>query len=160
MFYKGFAVASKGAVYVGENTRVGFYQQGKLVDDIQVGGATYRRTAYEFTIMDDHIYAWTGDWLYIITPDGEEVGRRPGERNLPEGYRGRNFEAETEDGACYAMENRWIGRPKIACTYPDGSQEIVFRIPLAVYLLKITFPMRLLGFIVWIVKRRLWEKTL
>jgi len=142
--YCGMAVDSQGRLFLGENLWIGIYEDGVRVDKI----VTNKRY-YEFTIIEDQIHLWSPSGHYdahkVLSLDGVRLDSY---RADTLSYKER-FEYTTENGDRYVMKNRNRGRTKVVCYYPDGREEIVFRMPLVLYLVQFTVPLYIAGLVWW-----------
>jgi len=146
--YNGLGVGSDGKVYIGEGLWIGVYENGELVDKIvqnKLGNF------YEFTIVDERIHVWGAGGSHVVFDlDGN---RQHGvcEIHDREGLSIREKrEFETEDGRLYQLENGLLKRAKVTCYYPDGNEEIVFQMPLGLYLTKLAFFVYLAALALWL----------
>jgi len=151
--YDGLAVDSKGNVYIGERSYVGVYEGGRRVQELRIND--YR--SYEFTIRKDIIHIWTqGNTVIYHDLSGNELGREYAYTMQPVLSETERYQFLAQDGSQYAMKNRLFGRVKVTCTHPDGSEEIVFRMPAGAFLLKTAYPLYILGFLGWMTQG-LWS---
>ena len=147
--YNGLGVGSDGKVYIGEGLWIGVYEDGDLVDKfVQNNLGNF----YEFTIVDDQIHLWdTSGFHKVLDLQGNEVARLErtysGERHLSAKEK-REYTAE--DGRFYKLENGLLKRAKVTCYHPGGSEEVVFRMPLGLYLTKLAFFAYVAGLALWI----------
>ena len=148
--YCGMAVDSQGRLYLGEKLWIGIYEDGAQVDKIVI-----KERYYEFTIIDDQLHKWSSsggryDSHVVYSLDGVRLDSYRAD-NLS--YKER-FEYTTEDGCRYVMKNHHRGRTKVICYYPDGGEEVVFRMPLAPYLVQFTMPLYIAGIVLWLVRAK------
>ena len=145
--YSGMAVDSQGRLFLGEKMWIGVYEDGVRVDKI-VRNERY----YEFTIIEDQIHLWSPSGHYnaheVYSLDGVRLDSYRADKLS---YKER-FEYTTENGDRYVMKNRHRGRTTVVCCYPDGSEEVVFRMPIVLYLVQFTVPLYIAGIILWVAK--------
>lgn len=134
--YDNIAVDSTGRLYMGERLWIGVYEDGQRVDELVRGNHRY----YEFTIIDDQIHFWgTENLRKIYDLDGNLVERRLESHHTSVLSKQEKRQFTTEDGSRYELENGVFKRARVVRYQPDGSEEIVFRTPLGLYLAKLAF---------------------
>ena len=147
--YCGMAVDSQGRLFLGENLWIGIYENGVRVDEI-VRNERY----YEFTIIEDQIYLWgTSGNCKIYDLNGVPLQRGAEDYSLSKKER---YEYNTADGLHYVMENHRHGRTKVVCYDPNGTETVVFRMPLIPYLVQFTMPLYFCVIVLW-VSRSKWS---
>lgn len=156
LVYRGLSVDSAGRVYIGEQIWIGVYENGELVDKIiQSSHGNF----YEFTIVDEQIHMWGGSGSHwVLDMDGN---RLRGECKIHDNdglsmQEKREFIAE--DGRFYELENGLLKRAKVTCYHPDGSEEIVFQMPLGLYLTKLAFFVYLAALALWLGRAFAWYR--
>ena len=146
--YRGLSVDSVGRVYIGEKIWIGVYENGELVDKIiQSSHGNF----YEFTIVDEQIHVWGAGGSHVVLdlegnrqPEMCEIHDRDG-LSIRE-----KTEFTTEDGRFYKLENGILKRAKVTCYSPDGTETVVFRMPLGLYLSKVMLCVYLVLLVLWI----------
>ena len=68
----GIAVDSKGVVYIGYDKSIEVYNESKFIKKIPI--PTSR--GYEFTIDDDNIVFFTGEYIYLLSLDGKVIDKK------------------------------------------------------------------------------------
>lgn len=155
-FYSGLAADSSGRIYIGERLWIGVYEDGKLVDKLV---HNIRGSDYEFTIMDDQIHFWHSPgavFRRIWDLQGNEVNEVYDEHgSYVLSYREKR-EFTAEDGRFYELKNGLLKRAKVTCYHPDGNEEIVFRMPIGLYLIKLAFFVYLPAVALWLCRVNGW----
>lgn len=145
MQYRGIAVDADGRIYIGENSGIGVYANCEKVDMLM--GIS---ESYEFTIYDNQIHLWE-EWSThsILDLDGSRLAEKKEIHHNPILSDEERYQYTTNDGKIFVMENRFLGRTKVVCYSPDGSEEIVFQMPLGLYLVKLAVPVYFLAALLW-----------
>jgi hypothetical protein len=131
--YDGIAADSFGRVYIGTGSVIHVYDEGVKVNEIghnKMAGVDF------FTIKDDSIYLWNNAYSYVMDLDGNVIEKKESTlgHDILSPKQKRNFVAE--DGSHYELKYGLVRWNRIIRTYPDGSEKVVFHMPLWLHLIK------------------------
>ena len=150
--YKGFAVDSKGTVYVGFNSgRIKKFDNNKLIGSI----SAQTSRGYDFTIIEnDVLYIDCGDRAYFTDSDGNIVEKITD--NIEPFYKFRRDKSVfiANDGTEYKKKFNF-GRTEII-KYENEEDKTVYQMPLGDYCVKIIIfigSIILYGTIILIIKK-------
>ena len=138
-FNRGIGADSDGRVYIGEKLWIGVYEKSERIDKFYEDGM---ENDYEFALDGEYIYIWRHWYSYpsrVLDLQGNDVNNIHAEQSP---YRLSNREKHefiAEDGRFYELENGLLKRAKVTCYHPDGREEIVFQMPLGLYVTKLAF---------------------
>lgn len=130
VFYSGFAVDSSGIIYIGKDSKIEKYYNGKVI------GVLNPKTSrgYAFTIQnDDTILLSTASYVYVLDLDGNQLDKWEDIDTKTFDKLQYMREYIAKDGHKYKMKSQF-GR-----TFIYKGDEIVYRMPLPDYLVKISF---------------------
>ena len=131
--YDGIAADSFGRVYIGMGSAIHVYDDGVKVNEIghnKMAGVDF------FTIKNDSVYLWNNAYSYVLDLEGNIIEKKesPMGHDILTPKQKRNFTAE--DGSCYELKYGLVRRNRVIRTYPDGNEEVIFRMPLWLHLIK------------------------
>ena len=131
--YDSVAADSFGRIYIGEKSEINVYDDGVKVNEIgqnKMVGVDY------YTIKDDYLYLWNNAYFYILDLDGNIIDKKesPLGHEILSPKEKRNF--TSEDGNRYELKKGVLCWDRVICTYSDGSEEVVFHMPLWLHLIK------------------------
>ena len=154
VFYnRGIGADSDGRVYIGEKLWIGVYENGELVDKFYEDGI---ENDYEFALIGDHIYIWRHWNSYhsrVLDLQGNDVDNVHDEQGPSRLSEREKHEFTAEDGRFYKLDNGLLKRARVTCYHPDGNEEVVFKMPLGLYLTKLAFFVYLPSLAVWIIRQ-------
>ncbi len=132
IFYSGFAIDSSGVLYIGKDTKIEKYADGKLIGTIDP--KTSR--GYAFTIQnDDTILLSTASIVYTLDLNGNVINEEEdsGTRIFNKLQYGKN-RFTTSDGNTYHIKS-WFGRTVII----SDEGILIYKMSVVDYIVKIVF---------------------
>lgn len=129
--YTGFAVDSCGIVFIGKDSIIEKYFDGKKIAELDP--KTSR--GYAFTIQNDNIILSTGSFVYTLDLDGKELGREADiETKVFNGLQKQKKFFVTNEGDQYYFKSV-LGRAQVI----DESGNVLYKMPFLDYIVKLLF---------------------
>ncbi len=131
MFYSGFAVDSSGVLYIGKETKIEKYYDGKMIGTI----SPQTSRGYAFTIQnDDTILLSTASTVYKMDLLGNVLDKQEdtGTKTFNKLQRSKNTFI-SQNNRKYIMKSRF-GRTVIY-----SEKDIIYKMPMLDYVVKIAF---------------------
>ena len=131
--YDGIAADSSGKLYIGMGSAIHVYDDGVKVGEM---GHNLMKGVDFFTVEDDQVHLWNNAYSYVMDLDGSIVEKEasPLGHEILSPRQKRNFTAE--NGSRYELRKGVLRWDRVIRTYPDGSEEVVFHMPLWLHLIK------------------------
>lgn len=141
-YSSGFGVDSSGILYLGTDTEIKKIYNGETVASI----SPQTSRGYMFTVQkDDTILLSTGSYVYVTDLSGNVI-------NEKEDPYTRTFnELQSTKNKFIASDNReYVMRSRFGRKIIYSGDEVIYKMPLADYIVKIVFVLIFSGFIVFI----------